>query len=103
MTETLTRGEADALIADCETLAELRALSAHWIGHSNEELSADDLRGLLHEYVDERALDGDRVRSYGPSDSDATDLTAPEHACGDEPAHSDGRATYCRVCGEPIG
>ena len=25
-----------------------------------------------------------------------------DHVCEDEPAHTDGRPTYCRVCGEPI-
>jgi hypothetical protein len=98
--EYLTRAQADGLIADAaDDVETLRAISTHWIGHANEDISADDLAALLFEYVED-STDGDEVRSYGPHDDDLTNLTAPP--CQHEPAHVDGRATFCRVCGEAL-
>jgi len=73
---SLTRGQAIGLVMDSE-LEELRALCTFWIGHGNEDCDLEELQTLMCEYVDAACVDGDHVRSYGPHDSDLTDLEAP--------------------------
>lgn len=71
---TLTRGEAEQLIEDCHgKIGALRALSVHWIGHEQEGCDADDIEGLLYEYIDENAAPNEG--KLGPDPSDPTDLT----------------------------
>lgn len=82
MSNYLTRGQAEDLIRECDgDLQQLLNLQQHWIGHRDVAPSAlepfDEVSELLFSYVDERTLDGDRIRAHGPSDADQTDLTAP--------------------------
>ena len=77
---TLTRAEAHDTIEAAEQMGALGHLAVAWDmpGHWNEhaEWDAADFYAL----VDESAVDGDHVRSYGPSDSDATCLPEWEGA-----------------------
>jgi hypothetical protein len=84
--DTLTRAQAVDVVADCATngLQALLDLQQHWIGHRDyvaeptEAETIAELSGILCEYVDEHAWQGDDTRSNGPKDSDDTGLTAPE-------------------------
>lgn len=76
--DTLTRGEALDLVGAAEQLGALGMLAAHWDipGHWNENAEWD--WSDFDSFIDEHCQNGEDVRSYGPSDSDPTDLTACE-------------------------
>lgn len=69
----MKRSDAEQMIEDCgigdktRRLALLQALSVEWIGHEQEGLAADDIEGLLYEYIDECAVDS---REHGPQPDD---------------------------------
>jgi hypothetical protein len=78
MSEPLTRAQAHELIERCGGYREqLQTLARHWDvpGHWNDSITGEEWDAVLWEFVDERAVDGDHVRSYGPHDADLTDLT----------------------------
>jgi hypothetical protein len=74
----LTRVQAYDAIEDCgDDLDALLDLAAHW--GADDLAPWSDTAGLaesLCEFVDSSVLDGDHVRSYGPHDTDQTNLEA---------------------------
>lgn len=77
MNATLTRAEALDLVDTYEAEGRLAVLAAHWelAGHWNAHATWD--ADTLREHVDASCVDGDAIRSYGPSDDDETCLTDP--------------------------
>ena len=90
---TITRGEALDAIDAAEQMGALAYLAAFWTG--DESTDADALR----DFVGAHCVDGDRIRSYGPSDSDETDLAEWN---GDEYEPEPRPTVTCSHCGEDV-
>lgn len=76
---TLTRREAEDLIDECVTDAQLRALATHWgydFNDQSEWTGADEGRTCLYDFL-AGAVVNDDTRSNGNQDDDITDLTEP--------------------------
>ncbi len=76
---SLTRGEADDMIAQCGNMDDLEALHHLWVGHSQHgQTSPETLVEYLYGYVRDACMDmdGDAIRANGPRDSDYTGISA---------------------------
>lgn len=76
----LTRAEAEETVEAAEQLGALSHLAAHWnmAGWWNESAEWDEAD--FYALIDESVVDGDHVRSYGPSADDVTCLPEWEGA-----------------------